>query len=95
MIAINDKASGATVAADFIAIQTNADLSSSAQVEETTLAAIAANTPTSVASALTTIYSAQFFDAAGDEISLCFDRTAQEVESNIALTNITCSLIGV
>jgi hypothetical protein len=95
LVAIADVAAGAAVPANFIALQTNADMSSAGQVEQVVIASIPANTPTSVGSALTTIYSAQFFGASGEEIGLSFDRTAQEVTSNVALTNVTASMVGI
>ena len=94
LIAVNDVAASSATPGDFIAIQTNADLTSAAQAEEVVIASIPANTPTSIGSGLTTIYSAQFFNASGVEIELYFDRVNQQVTSNVALSNITASLTG-
>lgn len=95
LIAVSDVASGSAAVTDFIAIQTNADLTSAAQAEEVVIASITANTATAIGSSFTTIYSAQFVDASGVEVELYFDRANQEVTSNVALTNITASLVGI
>jgi hypothetical protein len=95
LIAVADVATGAATAGNFIAIQTNADLTSAASVEQVVIASIPASTATSIGSSLTTIYSGQFFDATGNEIIIAFDRTNQEVTSNVALTNITAALVGI
>ena len=94
LIAINDVATGTAAPADFIAIQTNADLSSAGLVESIVIASIPANTPTSMGTSFTTLYSMQFFDSTGLEIELSVSRTARTVESNVALTNVTGVYVG-
>lgn len=95
LIAINDVTTASATASDFIAIQTNADLTSAGQVEQVVIASIPANTATSIGSSFTTIYSAQFFDASGQLIGLAVNLSSQTVISNVALTNITASLVGI
>ena len=95
LIAVDDITAGSATATNFIAIQTNADLTSAAQAESVVIASIPANTATSLGSTFTTVHSAQFFDATGNEVHVCFDRVNQEVTASVALTNITASIVGI
>jgi len=96
LVAIADRAAGTATQADFAAINTNIDLSAGlVKPENLVIASIPAGVPTDIGSALTTIYSAQFFDASGIEIGLYFDAVDQEVTSNVALTNVSARVLGV
>lgn len=95
LIAVNDVASGAAVAGDFIAVQTNIDLSAGVPVAENlALANLPANTPTSIGSSLTTLHSIQVFNSSGMEIEVAIDVTNQQIESNVALTNLVIRTLG-
>ena len=86
---------GAAVAADFIATQTNLDVTGLAKTENVALAALPANTPTAIPLVdVTTINMCQVFNAAGEEIVVRIDKANAEIESNVALTNLTISVVG-
>ena len=95
LVAIADRASGTATAADFFVLQTNIDVSAGLlSAENLTVASVPANTATSIGSALTTIYSAQFFDSSGIEIGLYWDVVNRQITSNIALTNVAVRTVG-
>lgn len=88
---------GAAVAADFTAVQVNLNLPSNlSQVEEVTLAALPANTVTTIPTNFSNAYNIQAFNSANEEITLCIagPTTAPTAEASEALTNVRFRITG-
>jgi hypothetical protein len=88
---------GASVAADFTAIQVNLSLPGNiGQVEEVTLASLPANTVTAIPTTFVNAYNVQAFNSSNEEIQLKIAGpiTAPTAESNQALTNIKFRITG-
>lgn len=92
--ALSDEAS---TAADFTAVQVNAELPAGiASTEEVTLAALPANTPTGVPTTFNNVFSVEVYDSGNEMIGLHHAGTisAPTVESSAALTNVTFRVVG-
>lgn len=90
-------ADGATLAAQFTAVQTNLALSGNlAQVEEVAIANLAANTATAVPTTFTDVYSMEVYNSANEKIELseAGPSTAPTVEASEALVAITIRVVG-